>query len=164
MLTSNKCCVSVADGTTFVEVSVVKVATVRRRLAARFQEALESGDAEAVCRVTGYVRAVGVALAPYSADDEVDVAHLTVDSEQAAHIFGYHREHVRRLVRQQALAAEKEGNEYRIPLTSLILALEGGVSGWVAPAVLRRLRALMTLWVSPEAPAEQLGRAPPDVP
>ena len=129
----------------------MKVATVRRRLAARLQEALESGDAESVCRVTGYVRAMGVALAPYSADDEVDVAGLTVDSQQAARIFGYHREYVRRLVRQQALVAEKEGNEYRIPLTSVIIALESGISGWVAPGVLRRLRALMTVWVSPEA-------------
>ena len=129
----------------------MKVAAVRQRLAVRLQEALESGDAETLCRVTGYVRAVGVALAPYSGDDDVDVPSLTVDSQQAACIFGYHREHVRRLVRQEALAAEKEGNEYRIPLTAVIIALEGGVSGWVAPAVLRRLRALMTVWVSPEA-------------
>ena len=133
----------------------MKVATVRRRLAVRLQEALESGDVEALCRVTGYVRAVGVALAPYVGDDEVDLAHLTVDSQQAAHILGYHREHVRRLVRREALAAEKEGNEYRIPLTPVIAALEGGISGWVAPSVLRRLRALMTLWVSPEAPPQQ---------
>jgi excisionase family DNA binding protein len=151
MLTSNKCCVTVPEGTTFVEVFVVKVATARRRLAARLQEALESGHAQSVCRVTGYVRAMGVALAPYSGDDEVDVAHLTVDSEQAAHILGYHREHVRRLVRQETLPAEKEGNEYRIPLTSVIVALEGGISSWVAPGVLRRLRALMTVWLSPEA-------------
>jgi excisionase family DNA binding protein len=155
MLTSNKCCVTFDDNTTFVEASAMKVATVRRRLAVRLQEALESGDVEALCRVTGYVRAVGVALAPYSGDDDVDVARLTVDSEQAAHILGYHREHVRRLVRQEALAAEKEGNEYRIPLTPVIAALEGGVSGWVAPSVLRRLRALMTLWVSPETPPQQ---------
>jgi len=133
----------------------MKVAAVRQRLAVRLQEALESGDAETLCRVTGYVRAVGVALAPYSGDDDVDVPSLTVDSQQAAYIFGYHREHVRRLVRQEALAAEKEGNEYRIPLTAVIIALEGGVSGWVAPAVLRRLRALMTVWVSPEAPPQQ---------
>jgi excisionase family DNA binding protein len=133
----------------------MKVAAVRQRLAVRLQEALESGDAETLCRVTGYVRAVGVALAPYSGDDDVDVPSLTVDSQQAAYIFGYHREHVRRLVRQEALAAEKEGNEYRIPLTAVIIALEGGVSGWVAPAVLRRLRALMTVWVSPEAPPRQ---------
>jgi excisionase family DNA binding protein len=133
----------------------MKVATVRRRLAGRLQEALESGDVEAVCRVTGYVRAVGVALASYSDHDEVDLAHLTVDSRQVAHILGYHREHVRRLVRQEALPAEKEGNEYRIPLTSVIIALESGISGWVAPAVLRRLRALMTLWVSPEVPPRQ---------
>jgi excisionase family DNA binding protein len=130
----------------------MKVATVRRRLAARLQEALESGDAETICRVTGYVRAVGIALAPYSGDEEVDLASLTVDSQQAAHILGYHREHVRRLVRQEALPAEKEGNEYRIPLAPVIIALEGGVSGWVAPGVLRSLRALTTLWVSPEAP------------
>lgn len=128
----------------------MKVATVRRRLAHRLQEALESREVEAVCRVTGYVRAVGVALASYSGDDEVDLAHLTVDSQQVAHILGYHREHVRRLVRQEALPAGKEGNEYRIPLTSVIIALESGISGWVAPAVLRRLRALRTLWVSPE--------------
>lgn len=133
----------------------MKVAAVRQRLAVRLQEALESGDSETLCRVTGYVRAVGVALAPYSGDDDVDVPSLTVDSQQAAYIFGYHREHVRRLVRQEALAAEKEGNEYRIPLTAVIIALEGGVSGWVAPAVLRRLRALMTVWVSPEAPPRQ---------
>ena len=128
----------------------MKVATVRRRLAVRLQEALESADAEALCRVTGYVRAVGVALAPYSGDEDVDVARLTVDSQQAAHIFGYHREHVRRLVRREALEAEKEGNEYRIPLASVIIALEGGVSGWVAPSVLKRLQALMTVWTSPE--------------
>jgi len=128
----------------------VKVATVRRRLAVRLQEALQSGDVEAVCRVTGYVRAVGVALAPYSGDEEVDAARLTVDSQQAAYILGYHREHVRRLLRREALESEKEGNEYRIPLTSVISALEGGISGWVSPDVLRRLRALMTVWTSPE--------------
>jgi excisionase family DNA binding protein len=130
----------------------MKTATARRRLAARIHEALESGDVETVCRVTGYVRAVGVALAPYSDDEDVDLAGLTVDSQQAAQILGYHREHIRRLVRQQALPAEKEGNEYRIPLAPVIIALEGGVSGWVAPDVLKSLRALATLWVSPEAP------------
>jgi excisionase family DNA binding protein len=97
------------------------------------------------------VRAVGVALVPYSGDDDVDVSRLTVDSQQAAQILGYHREHVRRLLRQEALEAEKAGNEYRIPLTSVISALEGGISGWVAPAVLKRLVALMTVWTSPEA-------------
>ena len=128
----------------------MKVATVRRRLAVRLQEALESGDVEALCRVTGYVRAVGVALAPFSGDEDVDVSRLTVDSQQAAHILGYHREHVRRLLRREALESEKEGNGYRIPLTSVISALEGGISGWVAPATLRRLQALMTVWGSPE--------------
>ena len=130
----------------------MKAATARRRLAARVQEALESGDVETVCRVTGYVRAVGVALAPCSGDEDVDLAGLTVDSQQAAQILGYHREHIRRLVRQQALPAEKEGNEYRIPLAPVIIALEGGISGWVAPDVLKSLRALATLWESPEAP------------
>ena len=133
----------------------MKVAAARRGLATRLQEALESGDVETVCRVTGYVRAVGVALAPYSGDEEVDLASLTVDSQQAAHILGYHREHVRRLVRQEALPAEKEGNEYRIRLAPLIIGLEGGISGWVGPEVLRRLRALGTLWVSPEVPPQQ---------
>jgi excisionase family DNA binding protein len=133
----------------------MKVATVRQRLAVRLQEALESGDVESVCRVADYVKAIGVALAPYSGDDDVDVARLTVDSQQAAHIFGYHREHVRRLVRQEALPAEKEGNEYRIPVTSVIIALEGGISGWVAPAALRRLQALATMWASPETPPPQ---------
>ena len=85
----------------------MKVATVRRRLAVRLREAPESGDVEAVCRVAGHVRAVGVALAPYPGDDKVDLARLTVDSQQAAHILGYHRERVRRLVRQKALPAEK---------------------------------------------------------
>jgi len=133
----------------------MKVSTLRQRLASRLGEALESGDVDTICRVAGYVRAVGVALAPCSGDDDVDLALLTVDSQQAAQILGYHREHVRRLVRQEALDAEKQGNEYRIPLTSLISALEGGASGWVAPSVLRRLRALGTLWVSPEQPPAQ---------
>jgi len=133
----------------------MKVATLRQRLAVRLQEALESGDVEVVCRVTGYVRAVGVALVAYSGDDDVDVSRLTVDSQQAAQILGYHREHVRRLLRQEALEAEKSGNEYRIPLTSVISALEGGIAGWVAPSILRRLRALTTVWVSPEAPLAQ---------
>jgi excisionase family DNA binding protein len=128
----------------------MRVATVRHRLATRLQEALECGDVETVCRVTDYVRAVGSALAPRSGDDEVDLASLVVDSQQAAHILGYHPEHVRRLLRQEALEAEKKGNEYRIPLTSVIAALEGRVSGWVAPTVLKRLRALVPVWTSPE--------------
>lgn len=132
----------------------MKVATGRRRLAARLQEALESGDAETICRVAAYVRAVGVALAPYSGREEVDLASLTVDSQQAAHILGYHREHVRRLVRQESLPAEKEGNEYRIPLAPVIIALEGGVSGWLAPDALRHLRALVPVWTSPRSEGE----------
>jgi len=130
----------------------MKVAAARRGLAARLQEALESGDVETVCRVTGYVRAVGVALAPYAGDEDVDIASLTVNSQQAAHILGYHREHVRRLVRQEALPAGKEGNEYRIPLAPVIIALEGRISGWVSPDVLRRLRALPDVLVSPREP------------
>jgi len=132
----------------------MKVATVRRRLAARLEEALELGDVDAVCRVTDYVRAIGAALAPYAGEDEVDLGRLTVDSQQAASILGYHREHVRRLLRGEALEAEKEGNEYRIPLSSVIAALEGRVAGWVAPAVLSHLRTLVPVWASPRSERE----------
>ena len=132
----------------------MKVATVRRRLAARLQEALESGDGDTVCRVTDYVRAIGAALAPYGGNDDVDLVALTVDSQQAAFILGYHREHIRRLLRNEALEAEKEGNEYRIPLTSVIAALEGRVAGWVAPDVLRHLRALVPVWTSPRSESD----------
>jgi excisionase family DNA binding protein len=140
--------------TTFVEGIPVKVATVRRRLAARLQEALESGDGDTVCRVTDYVRAIGAALAPYAGDDDVDLAALTVDSQQAASILRYHREHVRRLLRNEALEAEKAGNEYRIPLGSVIAALEGGVAGWVAPDILRHLRALVPVWSPPRSESD----------
>jgi excisionase family DNA binding protein len=100
------------------------------------------------------VRAIGAALAPYAADDDVDLAALTVDSQQAASILRYHREHVRRLLRSEALEAEKEGNEYRIPLASVIAALEGGAASWVEPAVLRQLRALVPVWTSPQSESD----------
>jgi len=143
-----------APCTTFVEGIAVKVATVRRRLAARLQQALESGDGDAVCRVTDYVRAIGAALAPYAGDEDVDLAALTVDSQQAASILRYHREHVRRLLRSEALEAKKEGNEYRIPLGSVIVALEGGVAGWLEPNVLRQLRALVPVWSIPRSESD----------
>lgn len=132
----------------------MKAGTVRRRLAARLQEALESGDAETICRFTDYVRAIGAALAPYAGDADVDLAALTVDSQQAASILRYHREHVRRLLRSEALEAEKEGNEYRIPLGSVIAALEGGVAGWVEPGMLRQLRALVPVWSLPKSESD----------
>lgn len=130
----------------------MRVATAHRRLAARLQEVLDSGDVETVYRVTDCMRAVDSALAAYNADDQVDFAALTKDSQQAAHIVGYRPEHVRRLLRRDTLEAEKKGNAYRIPLTSVIAALEGRFAGRAEPVVLRRLRALPPVWPPPGSP------------
>ncbi len=120
----------------------MKVSTARRRLAHRVGRALESGSAEEVCRIADYVKALGVALASRKAGEEVNLGSLTLNSDEAARVLGYHREHVRRLARQALIEAEKEGNELRIPITSVIAALEGR-----APASARlRLADLRTLF------------------
>ncbi len=135
----------------------MKVSTARRRLAERLGEALESGDGEEVCRIADYVKAVGAALAARGPDEEVDLASLTVNSEEAAHILGYHREHVRRLARTALIEAEKEGKQLRIPVASIIAVLEGRVPASLAPGVKRFLELLGVPLVPPPRPEAKPG-------
>ena len=136
----------------------MKVSTARQRLAERFHRALESGDLEEISRIADYGKAVGVALAGRRADEEVDLASLTVNTEEAGHILGYHREHVRRMVRNALIKGEKERNQLRIPITSIVAALEGRVPASVAPGVAEFLSLLgLPIGIRPkregEAPA-----------
>ena len=110
----------------------MKVSMARRRLAERLRKALESGSVEEVCRIADYVKAVGAALASRKPGEEVELASLTVNSEAASRILGYHREHVRRLAREALIEVVKERNQIRIPIASVVSALEGRVPASVA--------------------------------
>src|SRR3989304_5155751 len=128
----------------------MRVSTARRGLAARFRKALESGDLEEISRIADFVKAVGVSLAGRKGEEDVDLASLTVSTEEAGHILGYHREHVRRLIRNALIKGEKERNQLRIPVTSIIAALEGRV-----PASHRIRMAAFSQWVHPGVRPQQ---------
>ena len=132
----------------------MRVSTARRGLAARFRKALESGDLEEISRIADYVKAVGVALAGRKGEEDVDLASLTVSTEEAGHILGYHREHVRRLIRNALIKGEKERNQLRIPIWSIVAALEGRV-----PASARIRMADFSQWFHLVVRPKQEGEA-----
>ena len=132
----------------------MRVSTARRRLADRIHDAMKSGSVEEVCRIAEYVKAVGAALAARKAREEVDLASLTVSTEEAGHILGYHREHVRRLIRNALIKGEKERNQLRIPIWSIVAALEGRV-----PASARIRMADFSQWFHLVVRPKQEGEA-----
>jgi hypothetical protein len=98
---------------------VMQVAELRKRLITRIERVAAHGDEEETALVMAFARAILVALAPNSADEEVSLQELSVGTQTAALIMGYHREYVRALVRGGELSATKSNGELQIPLAEI---------------------------------------------
>ena len=97
----------------------MQVAELRKRLITRIERVAADGDEEETALVMAFARAVLVATAGNRADEEVSPQELSVRTQTAALITGYHREYVRNLVRHGELSATKSNGELQIPLADI---------------------------------------------
>lgn len=102
----------------------MKVGVLRGRLAAAVEAGMHRPEPEAVGLTLDRTKAMGVALAGRTDDDEIEVESLDVGTGRAGLILGFHPEHVRRLIRSGRLRARRTRGDYRILLTDLWPHLE----------------------------------------
>jgi hypothetical protein len=94
----------------------MKVVDARRRLGQKLKEAALEKDADTLALALDYGRAILLALAPVSEDEEVELPELTVSTATAARILSRHVEYVRELIRRGVLPGVKHNNEYEVKL------------------------------------------------
>ena len=97
----------------------MQVEELRNRLITRIESVVAEGDEEETAQVMAFARAILVALAPNNADEEVSLQELSVGTQTASLIMGYHREYLRALVRRGELSATKSNGELQIPLAEI---------------------------------------------
>lgn len=83
-------------------------------------EALATRDPLAIRYAHDRWDVVYLALQGRSSDEVIDLNTLTVGVKLAAQALGYTPQQVRRLIRERKLAAQKEGDQWRIPLRALL--------------------------------------------
>ena len=98
----------------------MRVADLRQRVLKKAAEVADSGDEAATAVLLGCIRALLIALALRSPDEEVNVQELAVGTSTAARILGLHPEYIRELVRRDQLQAQRENGELRIPISDLL--------------------------------------------
>jgi hypothetical protein len=117
----------------------MKVIDIRRRLGQRLQEAALEKDADALALALDYGRAILLALAPLTEDEEVELAEVTVSTATAARILSLHVEYVRELIRRDVLPGAKHNNEYEIKLSDLVGFMSSSrYRTWGEPSALAR--------------------------
>jgi len=95
----------------------MNVVDIRRRLGQRLQDAAMEKDLDALALALDYGRAILLALAPLSDDEDVELSELTVSTATAARILSLHVEYVRELIRRNVLPGAKHNNEYEVKLS-----------------------------------------------
>ena len=141
----------------------MKVVDVRRRLGNKLQEAAMEKDADALALALDYGRAILLALAPLSEDEQVELPDVTVSTATAARILSLNVEYVRALIRGNALPGTKHNNEYEVKLSDVMefmassrFRAEGEPSA-LARAALHRASAL---WGLPPVDLSRFGVRP----
>jgi excisionase family DNA binding protein len=97
----------------------MKVGLLREHLVAALSAGLHRPEPEVVALTADRTKAMGVALAGLTDEEEVEVEELEVGTLRAAAILGFHPEHVRRLVRTGRLRAHRVGGDFRIRVSDL---------------------------------------------
>ena len=97
----------------------MRVGLLRERIVAALATGLHRPEPEVVALTADRTKAMAVALAGRRDDEEVEVEDLEVTTARAAAILGFHREHVRRLIRGGRLRARREGGDFRVRLNDL---------------------------------------------
>ena len=98
----------------------MRVIDIRRKVGRRLQDAALEKDPDALALALDYGRAILLALAPLTEDEEVELSEVTVSTATAASILSLHVEYVRELSRRGVLAGIKHNNEYEIKLTAVM--------------------------------------------
>jgi excisionase family DNA binding protein len=98
----------------------MNVVDIRRRLGQRLQDAAMEKDLDALALALDYGRAILLALAPLSDDEDVELSELTVSTATAARILSLHVEYVRELIRRNVLPGAKHNNEYEVKLSDVM--------------------------------------------
>lgn len=83
-------------------------------------EALATRDPLAIRFAHDRWEMVAAVLEGRNPDEVVDLNSVTVGVKRAAQALGYTPQQVRRLIRERKLAAQKEGDQWRIPLRALL--------------------------------------------
>lgn len=102
----------------------MKVGLLRERLAAALASGMRRREPEVIALTADRTKAMAVALAGMTDDDEVEPETLEIGTERAAAILGFHPEHVRRLIRTARLRARRVGGDFRIRVNDLWPLLE----------------------------------------
>lgn len=96
------------------------VADVRRFAHRGRMEALDTRDPIAIRQAHGRWVVVGQALADLHEDEIVNLNTATVGVKLAGEALGYTPQQIRKLIRERKLAAQKQGDQWRIPLKALL--------------------------------------------
>lgn len=96
------------------------VAELRNFLHQERVEALASRDPIAIRLAGGRWNALQYVLAERRDDDLIDLGTATVGVKLAAEALGYTPQQVRKLIRERRLAAQKQGDQWHIPLRALL--------------------------------------------
>ena len=102
----------------------MRVGILRERIVAALATGLHRPEPEVVALTADRTKAMAVALAGLSDDEEVEVEEIEVTTTRAAAILGFHPEHVRRLIRGGRLRARRVGGDFRVRLNDLWPLLE----------------------------------------
>lgn len=102
----------------------MKVGILRERLTSALETAMRNREADAVALTADRTKAMGVALAGLSDDEEVELNGLELSTRAVATVLGFHPEHVRRLIRTGRLRARRGGADYRVRVDDLWPLLE----------------------------------------
>ncbi len=97
----------------------MNVGSLREHLAAALLSGMRRPEAEKVALTADRAKALAVALAGLGDEDDVDVESLEVGTAAAGIILGFHREHVRRLIRTGRLRARLVAGDYRVLVNDL---------------------------------------------
>ncbi|MGD0205118.1 MAG: hypothetical protein ABSB57_01555 [Dehalococcoidia bacterium] len=143
----------------------MKVIDIRRKLGRRLQDAALEKDPGALALALDYGRAILLALAPLTEDEEVELSEVTVSTATAAGILSLHIEYVRGLIRRGVLTGTKHNNEYEIKLTAVMDFMSSsryraaGDPSALARAALGRIGAVWRMPRVDRRPGEEPGPA-----
>ncbi len=98
----------------------MRVDELRRRIIQKLQEVAARGDEESMAKVLDHSRAVLLAVASRTDDDEVDLAELKLTVKTAASILGVEEVYVQEFIRRGYLQAQKENDEYGVPFSEVV--------------------------------------------
>jgi len=96
------------------------VAELKHMLHKERMEAIATRDPLAIKYADSRWEVITQLIAGKKDDEELDLKRVTVGVKAASEVLGYTPQQVRKLIREKRLDAHKEGEQWRIPLKSIL--------------------------------------------